>query len=77
MSDQVLPRTDEKVDSGSDIEKYPITDDKKILDEGELDDPNHIKAVEDFEERLAKDQAADSEYLVTDGHDIAIKVLST
>lgn len=70
---------DVPIESGSDIEKYPIDDEKKALEveEVEFDNPNHIKAVEEMEDRLAKDIASDSEYLVKDGHDIAIKVLST
>ena len=35
------------------------------------------KEVEEFEDRLQRDEATDEEYLVQDAHDVAIKVLST
>ncbi|KAI0071556.1 OPT oligopeptide transporter [Panus rudis PR-1116 ss-1] len=54
-------------------------DEKKGVTNSEIDvvDNAHLKEVEEFEERLAHDEAADEEYLVQNAHDVAIKVLST
>jgi hypothetical protein len=40
-----------------------------------IDDAKHGKEVEEFEERLARDEATEEEYLVENAHDVAIKVI--
>ncbi|KAI0784380.1 OPT oligopeptide transporter [Abortiporus biennis] len=57
-------------DSSFEKEKH-LDDDVEVVDE------HRLKEVEEFEERLALDEAAPEEYLVQDAHDVAIKVLST
>ncbi|EMD32181.1 hypothetical protein CERSUDRAFT_126869 [Gelatoporia subvermispora B] len=42
-----------------------------------VDDAQMAKEVEEFEERLQNDEAADEEYLVEEAYEVAIKVLST
>lgn len=76
MADQVtqLPvYADEKLKHDSDDGSI----DKKLDDIDSLDDAQRAKEVEEFEERLQNDEAADDEYLIQEAYDVAIKVLST
>lgn len=59
------------------------TAEKNVSDDDSLDkvaqndvdvvDEKRLKEVEEFEERLALDEASEEEYLVQDAHDVAIK----
>ncbi|KAI0333608.1 OPT oligopeptide transporter [Cubamyces sp. BRFM 1775] len=74
MTDAVntLPEFDEK-QSASDISL-----EKKGVDGAEVtDDAVMAKEVEEFEERLQKDEATEDEYRVQEAYEVAIKVLST
>ena len=74
MADQVtqLPvYAYEKVKQDSD-ESF----DKK-LDDSSIDDAQRAKEMEEFEERLQNDDAADSEYFVQEAYEVAVKVLTT
>ncbi|EJF61684.1 OPT oligopeptide transporter [Dichomitus squalens LYAD-421 SS1] len=74
MTDAVstLPAIDDK-QSTSDI-----SDEKKGVDGVEIsEDAIMAKEVEEFEERLQKDEATEGEYLVQEAYEVAIKVLST
>ena len=71
MTDTVssLPAMDDK-HSTSDI-----SDEKKGLDGVEVtEDAIMAKEVEEFEERLQKDEATEGEYLVQEAYEVAIKV---
>ncbi|KAI0918826.1 hypothetical protein AcW1_009464 [Taiwanofungus camphoratus] len=49
---------------------------KKSVDESSIDDALKAKEVEEFEERLANDEASEDEYRVEEAYEVAIKVLS-
>lgn len=67
-----LPKYDEKVqEDSSSYDKKAEDVDVEVVDEKKL------REVEEFEDRLAHDEASEQEYLVQDAHDVAIKVLST
>ena len=52
-----------------------ISDEKKGLDGVEVtEDAIMAKEVEEFEERLQKDEATEGEYLVQEAYEVAIKV---
>ncbi|KAK7694019.1 hypothetical protein QCA50_003595 [Cerrena zonata] len=69
-----LPTYDKKQESDDSLaEKKGLDDDLQV----DVVDDTHLREVEEFEERLAHDEAADEEYLVQNAHDVAIKVLST
>ena len=75
MADQVaqLPvYVDEKVKQDSDESL-----EKKLDDVDSLEDAQRAKEVEEFEERLQNDEAAEGEYLVQEAYEVAIKVLTT
>ena len=66
------------------VEPTPVLDDKQSLSDASLekkvaeaevsDDARMAKEVEEFEERLQRDEAADEEYLVQEAYEVAIKV---
>ena len=47
---------------------------KKAVEAGAADDARIADEVEEFEERLQRDEAADEEYLVQEAYEVAIKV---
>lgn len=47
---------------------------KKSVDESSIDDALKAKEVEEFEERLANDEASEDEYRVEEAYEVAIKV---
>ncbi|KAI0918718.1 hypothetical protein AcV5_002635 [Taiwanofungus camphoratus] len=60
-------------------DKKHVSDDsieKKSVDESSIDDALKAKEVEEFEERLANDEASEDEYRVEEAYEVAIKVLS-
>lgn len=63
--------------SGYVDEKHGDTVDVDVLDGDSIDDVERLKRTEALEARLDNDEAADSEYMIENAHDIAIKVLST
>ena len=66
-----LPTYDEKRESDDSLaEKKGVDDDVQV----DVIDDKHLRDVEEFEDRLAHDEAADEEYLVQNAHDVAIKV---
>lgn len=68
-----LPTYDKKQESDDSLaEKKGVDDDLQV----DVIDDEHLHDVEEFEERLAHDEAADEEYLVQNAHDVAIKVWS-
>ncbi|KAH9934458.1 OPT oligopeptide transporter [Epithele typhae] len=69
MADPVttVPTLDEKQSDNVSLEKTDAVD----------DDARMAKEVEEFEERLERDEAANEEYLVQEAYEVAIKVLST
>ncbi|KAH9931204.1 OPT oligopeptide transporter [Amylocystis lapponica] len=73
MADTVahLPVYDEKHSSDDSLEKKPI-DGSDVVDDVQM-----AKEVEDFEERLANDEATAEEYRVEEAYEVAIKVLTT
>ena len=54
------------------------TKEKKAIDDADVsvDDAQMAKEVEEFEERLQNDEAAEEEYLVQEAYEVAIKVSS-
>ena len=64
----ILPTLDDKQSlSDASVEKKGV--------EGELtDDARMAKEVEEFEDRLQRDEATDEEYLVQEAYEVAIKV---
>ncbi|OBZ65710.1 Oligopeptide transporter 3 [Grifola frondosa] len=70
------------------VSQLPTYDDEKHVSNDSLekkggdpadsiDDAQMAKEVEEFEERLQNDEASESEYLVQEAYEVAIKVLST
>lgn len=53
-------------------EKHPIGEAAEV--NMDVVDAKRVKEVEELEERLARDEASEQEYLVTNAHDVAIKV---
>lgn len=53
-------------------EKISYTDEVRVVDNAHA-----LKELEEFEDRLLRDDASDQEYLVQSGSDVALKVIPT
>ena len=65
----VLTSDDKDLHSDASAEKKDIGADKELSD-----DARNADEVEEFEERLQRDEATEQEYLVREAYEVAIKV---